>query len=47
MGTSHSLACNNVVKQICEFAVSKDLRLSATHFTGRLNIGADAESKKK
>ena len=46
MGTSHSLACNKAIKQIWEFAISKDLWLSATHLPGRLNIGADEESRK-
>ena len=46
MGTSHLLACNKVVKQIWEFPISKDVRLSATHVQGRLNIEVDKESRK-
>ena len=34
------------MKQIWEFAISKDLWLSSTHLPGRLNIGADEESRK-
>ena len=46
MGISHSLVCNKVMKQIWEFAISKDLWLSTTHLPGRLNIGADEKSRK-
>ena len=46
MGTSHSLACDKVVKQIWQFAISKSLWISATHLPGRLNKDADEESRK-
>ena len=46
MGTSHSLACDKVVKQIWQFAISKSLWISATHLPGRLNKDADEELRK-
>ncbi len=47
MGTSHSRKCNEVVQKIWNFAISKNLWLSATHLPGKLNIEADKESRKK
>ena len=46
MATSHSLACDKVVKQIWQFAISKSLWISATHLPGRLNKDTDEESWK-
>ena len=46
MGTSHSLPCDKVVKQIRQFAISKLLWISATHLVGMLHKEADKESRK-
>ncbi|RUA04502.1 MAG: hypothetical protein DSY43_06170 [Gammaproteobacteria bacterium] len=46
MGTSHSYDLNTLCKIIWEWAISRDLWLSAAHIPGKLNTKADFESRK-
>lgn len=45
MGTSHSLACNTVTKDIWIFCINKFIWLSAAHIPGKENVIADRESR--
>ena len=45
MGTSHSKTLNTLCKNIWEWAISRDLWLSAAHIAGKLNTQADFESR--
>ena len=46
MGSSHSKTCNCIVYDIWEFAISKNIWISASHIPGKLNLEADEESRK-
>lgn len=45
MGTSHSTKLNLLCKEMWEWAISRDLWLSAAHIAGKLNTQADFESR--
>lgn len=45
MGTSHSLVCNTITKEIWLFCIIKFIWLSAAHFSGKENVIADRESR--
>ena len=45
MGTSHSSKLNSLCKSVWEWAISRDLWLSAAHIPGKLNTRADLESR--
>ena len=46
MGSSHSRTCNRIAYDIWQFAISKNIWLSASHIPGKLNVEADIESRK-
>ena len=46
MGTSHSMACNNLVFDIWNWCIPRNIWLSTAHIPGRLNTAADSESRK-
>lgn len=46
MGSSHSETCNSIAYDIWEFAISKNIWISASHIPGKLNVEADEESRK-
>ena len=46
MGSCRSVQCDNVVKDIWNWAIANDIYLSASHIPGVLNVEADAESRK-
>ena len=45
MGTSHSYKLNSLCKTIWEWAIPRDLWLSAAHIPGKINTRADFESR--
>ena len=45
MGSSHSDKCNNLVKELCEWCITKQIWISAAHIPGTLNLVADFESR--
>ena len=45
MGGSHSLACNSIAMKIWEWAIDRNIWLSACHIPGVLNVTADRESR--
>ena len=47
MGSSHSSLCDSVVRNIWAFAISQNLRLSASHIPGIQNAEADKESREQ
>lgn len=46
MGTSHSIACNQMTKEIWLFCISRDIWISAAYIPGKENVIADKESRK-
>ena len=46
MGSSHSETCNSIAYDILQFAISKNIWISASHIPGKLNVEADKESRK-
>ena len=47
MGTSHSVQCNAVTKEIWQFCVKRNIWLSAAYIPGKTNIEADEEPRRK
>ena len=47
MGTSHSVQCNAVTKEIWQFCVKRNIWLSAAYIPGKTNIEADEESRRE
>ena len=45
MGTSHSVQCNAVTKEIWQFCIKRNIWLSAAYIPGKTNIEADKESR--
>ena len=45
-GSTHSEVCNDITRDIWQFASDIDLWLTAVHIKGALNTGADTESRK-
>ena len=45
MGTSHSRKLNTLCKSLWQWAISRDLWLSAAHIAGKLNTTGDFESR--
>ena len=46
MGTSHSVLCNEVNKEIWSFCVNRGIWLSAAYVPGKDNVEADEESRR-
>ena len=46
MGTTESLICNSIVKNIQLFYVKNEIRITAAHISGAENVVADYESRK-
>lgn len=46
MGTSHSIPCNKLAKQIWEWCLKRGLWISAAHIPGKDNLVADFESRR-
>ena len=46
MGTSHSIVCNVIGKNIWEWCVNRNIWVSAAHIPGKCNSIADSESRK-
>ena len=46
MGGCRSLECNSIAKDIWDWAIDKDIWLSAAHIPGSSNIDADQLSRK-
>ena len=46
MGTSHSVLCNEVTKEIWSFCVNRSIWLSAAYVPGKDNVEADEESRR-
>ena len=44
-GSTHSKACNDITRQIWEFAVERDIWISAVHIPGTENSEADSASR--
>ena len=47
MGTSHSVQCNAVTKQIWQFCIKRNIWLSAAYIPGKTNTEADEESRRE
>ena len=47
MGTSHSVQCNAVTKEIWQFCIKRNVWLSAAYIPGKTNIEADEESRRE
>ena len=47
MGTSHSVQCNAVTKEIWQFCIKHNIWLSAAYIPGKTNIEADEESSRE
>ena len=47
MGTTKSMTCNNVVKQIWEFCLLNDMYVTCTYIPGKENVLADRASRKE
>ena len=47
MGTSHSVQCNAVTKEIWQFCIKRNVWLSAAYIPGKTNIEADEESSRE
>ena len=45
MGSSHSIICDSLVRDIWAFAISQNLWISASHIPGKQNAEADKESR--
>ena len=44
MGSSHSRTCNSIAYDIWQFAISKNIWLSASHIPGKLSVEVNIES---
>ena len=47
MGTSHSVQCNAVTKEIWQLGIKRNIWLSAAYIPGKTNIEADEESRRE
>ena len=47
MGTTKSMSCNKMVKEIWEFCLANDMFITCTHIPGKENIVADHESRRE
>ena len=47
MGTSRPIPCDKLVKAIWQYAICRNLWVTATHLPGRFNEEADTESRRK
>ena len=47
MGTSHSVQCNAVTKEIWQFSIKRNIWLPAAYIPGKTNIEADEESRRE
>ena len=47
MGTTKSMSCNSMVKEIWEFCLANDMFITCTHIPGKENIVADHESRRE
>ena len=45
MGSSHSIMCDSLVRDIWAFAISQNVWISASHILGKQNAEADKESR--
>ena len=47
MGTSHSVQCNAVTKEIWQFCIKHNIWLLAAYIPGKTNVEADEESRRE
>ena len=44
-GSTHSIICNEITREIWNFAISKNIWISAAHIPGTENVEADTASR--